>query len=95
MFGQRVDYIGDSHSLRADGPVLPSPRDYIVTCAKTEAEAIQFSQEDEIQKYTLGNLFVDWWELVCVGGVSLLQFLLQFRCVYTHISCNPRENAMI
>ena len=79
MFGQRVDYIG-SKSLVVEEPIRPPTRDYKVTCAKTEAEAIQFSQEDEIQKYTLGNLFVDWWELVCVGGVSLLQFLLQFRC---------------
>lgn len=78
MFGQRVDYIG-SHSLRAEGPVLPSPRDYIVTCATTEADAIQFSQEDEIHKYTLGNLYNDWWELVCQGGVSPTQFLLQYR----------------
>lgn len=65
MFGQRVDYMGSSGITSEDR--LPTPRDYMVTCAKTKEEAIEFEQEEERKKYTLSNLIHDYFEILCGG----------------------------
>ena len=52
MYGQRVDY----HTSSIVDEERRSPTDYIVTCAKNEAEAIEFEQEEEVRRTSIRSI---------------------------------------
>jgi len=62
-YGQKVDWTGrdvfDQMSVDAQ------PKDYEVTCAKTEAEAIEFEGQDEIQPMTRARMFTRYHTGLC------------------------------
>ena len=93
MFGQKVDWTGRAVSgLWSVG--RSQPRDYIITCAKTEEEAIAFENQDEKQPFTQARVFTTYHTALCEAqvshNISKIMLMNIHSTLQTHDQCKSK-----